>query len=125
MPGGGKPFDETSLQLVASMIGSEVYAHAVQSGSSRREPQARAGTLPGRLVTSRPGIPVTSRPGIPLELQGLDLQVFLEPVRAEFAAVPRLAEPAEGRGHVPRPAIHLDLPGSQPPGDGHRMILVG
>ena len=55
------------------------------------------------------------------ELQGLDFQVLLKPVRAEFAAVPRLAEAAERRGHVPCPAVHLDLPGSQPPGNGHRI----
>src|SRR5580700_7274452 len=59
------------------------------------------------------------------ELEGLDLEVLLEAKLAEFAAMSRLLEPAEGGRHVERAAVDVDLPGAEPAGDGLCMVGVG
>src|SRR4051812_20406075 len=63
--------------------------------------------------------------GFGLELQRLVLEVLLEARSAELAAAARLLVAAEGRLHVERPAVDVDLPGAQAPRDalGARLVF--
>src|SRR4051812_19581704 len=68
-----------------------------------REPPVMRAFLPFRLRSSR----VFKKS--PLQLKRLVLQKLLQPEDARFAAVARLLEAAEGRVHVERAAVHVDL----------------
>ncbi len=55
---------------------------------------------------------------------GLGLEVFGEPVRAQFAAHPGLLVTAEGRKGVEASAVDVDLTGLQPPGERGGLGVV-
>jgi len=115
MPGGGKPLGETGLQLVASV-------NRIRDIRARRPVWPDPPNYAPRHGSMPPGWQVTGSREYPLELQGLDLQVFLESVRPSSRPYPRLGETAERRGHVPRNR-RSPRPARPHAGKGYRMIL--
>src|SRR5690606_18581076 len=89
-----------------------------RSGRARRRGARAAG--PGG-----PGpAPVSGGLGRHLELQRLVLEVLLEPVAPELAAVAGLLVAAEGRERIEGPAVDVDLTGAHAPGDALRALVA-
>ncbi|ABA50512.1 hypothetical protein BURPS1710b_2316 [Burkholderia pseudomallei 1710b] len=75
-------------------------------------------------VAARDARLAASRALVRAQLHRFVFEIFVEAVHAVLAADARLFETAERRGHVPCPAVDIDLPRADAARDAHRALVA-